>query len=88
MPSVLLSDVLQRLELPRRHRTRANVPHPTLFDNVVQCLHDLLPWCVAVQTVDLEDVDICAQSLNALLHGVENVLPAQADFVYGLAVVG
>jgi hypothetical protein len=88
VPSILLRNVLQRLELPCRHRTCANVSHPALLNDIVERLHDFFAWCVAVQTVDLQDVDVCAQSLDTLLHSIEDVLAAQADFVHGLAVVG
>jgi hypothetical protein len=38
--------------------------------------------------MDLEDVDVCAKSLHALLYRVEDVLAAETDLVDGLTVVG
>lgn len=87
VPPILLSNVLQRLELPCRHRTRTNVPDPTLLDNIVQRLHNLLPWCTTIKTVDLQDIDVCTKALDALLNSVEDVLAAEADLVDHLAVV-
>jgi len=87
VPAILLSDVLQRLELPRSHRAGANVPDPALLNDVVERLHNFLPRCIAVQAMDLEDVDVRAQALHTLLHRIEDVLPAQANRVDSLAVV-
>jgi hypothetical protein len=87
VPPVLLGNVLQRLELPRRHRTCANVPDPTLLNDIVQGLHDLLSRCVTVQAVDLEHIDICAETLDALLDGIEDVLAAETNLVDHLAIV-
>lgn len=87
VPPVLFRNILQRLELPRRHRARADVPDPALLHNVVERLHDLLSRCVTVQAVDLQDVDICAEPLNALLHGIEDVLAAEPNLVDHLTVI-
>jgi hypothetical protein len=88
VPAILLRNVLQRLKLPASHRAGTDISHPSLLNNIVQRLHDLLPGCVAVETVDLQNIDVCAQSLNALLHRVEDVLAAQTDLVDHVAVVG
>lgn len=88
VPSVLFRNILQSLELPGGHGTRTNIPHPALLDDIVQCLHYLLSGCVAVQTMDLQDIDVGAQSLHALLDRVEDVLAAQTDSVDHVAVVG
>ena len=87
VPTVLLGNVLERLELPRRHRTCANVPDPALLNDIVQSLHDLLSRCVTVQAVDLKHIDICAETLDALLDGIEDVLAAETDLVDHLAIV-
>lgn len=84
---MLLGNVLQRLELPCRHGARTNISNPALLDDIVQSLHDLLSRCASVQAMDLENVDVCAQSLHALLYGVEDVLATQADFIDRLAVI-
>jgi hypothetical protein len=84
---MLLRNVLQRLKFPSRHRAGTNVSDPAFLDDIVQSLHDLLPWRASIQAVDLKYVNICAQSLDTLLHCIENVLPAQADFVNRLAIV-
>ena len=59
-PAVALGDVLQRLELPRRHRRRPDVPHPPFFYDVVQRPHDLLARRRPVQSMDLQHVDVRA----------------------------
>lgn len=84
---MLLSNILQCLKLPRSHRAGANIPDPTLLDDVVQRLHDLLPRCAAIQAMDLQHVDVCAQALDALLYRIEDVLPTETNLVDGLAVV-
>lgn len=87
VPPVFLGNVLQSLELPRRHRTCANVPDPTLLNNIVQGLHDLLSRCVTVQTVNLKHIDVCAETLDTLLDGIEDVLAAETNLVDHLAIV-
>jgi hypothetical protein len=57
---MLLCNVLQRLELPSCHGAGANVADPALLNDVVQGLHDLLPWGASVQTVDLENINVGA----------------------------
>ena len=88
VPPVLLRDVLQCLELPCRHRTRANIPDPTLLNHIVQRLHNLFPRCVTVQAVNLQNIDVGTKALGALFNGVEDVLPAETNPVDHLAVVG
>jgi hypothetical protein len=88
VPAMLLSNILQRLELPGRHGRGTDVANPALLYDIVESLHNLLPRGVAVQTMDLEDVDVCAKSLHALLYRVEDVLAAETDLVDGLTVVG
>lgn len=87
VPPILLGNVLQRLELPRCHRTCANIPDPALLNDIVQSLHDLLSRCIAVQAVDLKHIDICAETLDALLDGIEDVLAAETNLVDHLAIV-
>ena len=38
--------------------------------------------------MNLENVDVRAESLNALVHCIKNVLPAESDVVDVVAVVG
>lgn len=87
VPPVLLSNVLQCLELPRRHRASTDVSNPPLLNDIVQRFHDLLSRCAAVETVDLQYVDVRAESLNALLDSVEDVLAAEADLVDHFTIV-
>lgn len=88
VPSVLLRDVLQRLEFPRSHGAGADVPNPALLDNIVQRLHDLFPRGIAVQAVDLQDIDVCAEALDALLHSIEDMFAAESNLIDHLAIVG
>lgn len=69
------------------HRARTNVPHPALLHHVVQRLHDLLPGRIPVQSVDLQHIDVCPQTLDALLHSIEDMLARQTNLVHELAVV-
>jgi hypothetical protein len=87
VPAMLLRNVLQRRKLPSSHGTGANVADPAFLDDIVQGLHDLFSWCASIKTMNLENVDVGAQPFDALLHGIEDVLPAQSDFIYGLTVV-
>lgn len=87
VPPMLIRDILQCLEFPRCHRAGANISHPTLLNDIVQSLHDFLSWRLSVQAMDLEDIDVRAQSLDALLYCIEDVLAAQTDLVHILAFV-
>jgi hypothetical protein len=87
VPSVVLRSVLECPELPASHRACTDVPHLALFNDVVERLHDLFSRCVAIQTVDLQYIDICAQSLHAFLDRVKDVLVAQPDLVDHVAVI-
>lgn len=88
VPPILLSNVLQRLKFPRRHRAGTDVSNPALLHNIIQRLHDLLPWGAAVQPVDLQNIDVCTQALYALLDSVEDVFAAKTDLVDHVAIIG
>lgn len=57
-PSVLLSAVLHQRELPRPHAARADVVHLACTHEIVQSLHGLFNWCVRVEAVDLQQVEV------------------------------
>lgn len=88
VPPILFGNVLQRLELPRRHGTSTDVPDPALLNNIVECLHNLLPRRATIEAVDLQNIDVCAEALDALLDSVEDVFAAEADLVDHLAIIG
>lgn len=69
------------------YRAGTDVPHFATFYHVVQRFHHLLSRGIPVQAMDLQDVDVCAQSLYAVVHRIEDVLPRQSDLVHQLAVV-
>jgi hypothetical protein len=56
MPTLPIRNILQRLEFPRRHRTRADIPHFPALDHVVKGAHYFFAVGFAVEAVDLEDV--------------------------------
>lgn len=53
----------------------ADVPRLAALDDVVERFHDLLPWGVAIQAVDLQDVQVRAKAGDAGVHSVEDVFP-------------
>jgi hypothetical protein len=87
VPAVALGDVLEGLEFPGGHCAGTDVADLAAVDDVIEGLHDFLAGGVAVQTVDLENVDVGAQALNAGVDGVENVLAGETDAVHELAIV-
>lgn len=87
VPAVALGDVLELLELPRRHARGPDVADLAGLDDVVQRPHDLLPGHGAVESVDLQHVDVRPQPGDALVHRVNNVFPAEADLVEHVVVV-
>lgn len=78
---------LQVLKLPSRHRAGANIPDPTLFNNIVQGSHNLFWRRPAIETVNLQYIDVRAKSLDASLDRIKDVLPRQPDTVHELIVV-
>jgi hypothetical protein len=88
MPPFPIRNILQRLELPRCHRTRANVSHLPALYHVIQRLHDFFSWRISVQAMDLQNVNICAQSRDTRIHRIEDVLSRQALTVDHIAVIG
>lgn len=68
------------------HTAGSNVPHLSALDHVIERLHDLFPWRLMVESVDLEDVDVGSQSLDARINSVKNMLSAQPDPVNPLRV--
>lgn len=87
MPAVTIRDVLQLLELPRRHAGRTDVPNFPRLDHIVQGAHDLLPRRRTVQAVDLQDIDVGAQPRDALVDGIDDVFPAESHTVQHVVVV-
>ena len=69
------------------YRARTNVPGKAHLHDVVQSLHCLLPWDIGVHTLDLEDVDVRAQPLDARLHRIKYVFPGQPGAVHQPTVV-
>jgi hypothetical protein len=69
------------------YTTGTNVPYLSRLYYVVQGAHDLLHWDVAIQPVDLEEVDIGAKSFDAGIDGVKNVFPAKTDSIDHGAII-
>lgn len=69
------------------YRASTDVPHLAALNHIVQSFHDLLARGLAVQTVDLQHVDVRAEPLDAGVDRVEDVLARQADAVDEVAVV-
>ena len=88
LPAILLRYVLQHLELPSCHRTRPNVPDLPALYYIVKRLHNLFFRGLAVQSVDLQHIDICAQSFHTRIDRIEDMLSAESDLVHIRAIVG
>lgn len=69
------------------YRACANVSHPSVLNNIIQSLHSLLPRGLQVLPLDQEDVDVCAEALDAGLDGIEDVFAGQAQSIHISAVV-
>jgi hypothetical protein len=63
------------------YRASTDIADLTTLDNIIQSLHDFLAGSVAVQTVNLEHIDVCAETLDASINGIEDVLARQTDTV-------
>lgn len=57
------------------YRARAQVPNPSLLDNIVKGFHDFLPRSLSIEPVDLQHVDVSAESFYACFNCVKDVLP-------------
>lgn len=69
------------------YRASTDIAHLPTLNNIVKSLHDLLTRRLPVQAVNLEYIDVRAESLNASVHRVEDMLPRQTDAVDEGAVV-
>lgn len=56
------------------YRASTDIPHLAALNHIVQSLHDLLARRLAVQTVDLQHVDVRAETLDAGVDRVEDML--------------
>lgn len=70
------------------YRTRTNIPNLPTIDNIIQRPHDLLARRLAIQAVNLQDINVGAQTLDTGVDSVEDVFARQADAVDPGAVVG
>ncbi len=70
------------------YRAGADVSDLAALHHVVERFHDFFSRRVSVQTVDLQDVDVRAQPLDARIYRVQDVLPRQSHLVHHLAVIG
>ena len=66
---------------PAAYRTSTDIADFAALDHIIESLHDLFARGVAVQTVDLEHIDIGTQTLDASVNGIEDVLARQTDSV-------
>jgi hypothetical protein len=66
----------------------ADVSDFSTLDDIVQSSHDLLPWRIPVQSVNLEHINVSAQSSNTSIDSIENMLSAQTHSVHHFAIVG
>lgn len=64
------------------------VPNLSALNNIVKRLHDLLARSLPVQSVDLQHIDICAETFDASIDCIENVLARQTGTVDKETVVG
>jgi len=64
-----------------------NVPNLSTLHDIVQGSHNFLSGGVTIQSMDLQDIDICAQPGNTLVHCIENVLPAQSNLIDHISII-
>ena len=69
------------------YRASADISHLPTLDDIIQRFHDLLPRRASIQAMDLQDVDISAQSLHARVYSIEDMFPRQANLVHPFTVV-
>jgi hypothetical protein len=61
VPSMLLGNVIEHLQLPCGHRASTDVPYFTAVDHIIQGTHDLLRRGIAIEAMNLEDVNVRPQ---------------------------
>lgn len=69
------------------HRAGTNVTDLAALNNIVEGLHNLLGGHVTIHPVDLEHVNVSAETLNTTVHGLEDMLPREADLVHAGPIV-
>jgi hypothetical protein len=82
MPSSGFGDILELLKFPSPHRTGTEISNAAVLYHIIQCTHYFFHRCIAVQSMDLEDINIRIKPLAARSHGVQDVLPGETDSIY------
>lgn len=76
-----------KLDNMMTYRAGTDVSDLSALNDIVESLHDLLARCAPIQAVDLQDVDVCAQTFDASIDGVKDVLAREAHTVDECSVV-
>lgn len=70
------------------YRACTDVSNFSTFNDIVQCPHNFGPGRLAIQSVDLQDINVCAETCHACIHGIEDVLSGQAYLIDIPSVIG
>lgn len=74
-------------EVELTYRTSTDIPHLPTLHHIIQRFHDFLPRRLAIETVNLQNIDVGAQPTHTRIHSIEYVLPRQADLVHHFSVI-
>ena len=88
VPSVLLGQILELLELPGCHRTRANVAHPATFNHIVEGTHNLLFGRITIQAMNLKNINIRSQTPDTSFNGIKDVFARESYTIHHSAIIG
>ena len=70
------------------YRACANVSDFSTFNNIVQCPHNFGPRRFPIHSVNLQDIDVGAETCHACINGIEDVLAGKPDLIDSFPLVG
>ena len=73
--SIIIKFALMTREIGETHKITADISGFPTVDDVVECFQGFFEGYFTIQTVSLEDVDVCTKLCNTGVYSVENVLP-------------
>src|SRR6478735_646662 len=78
----------QRIIWPRStYRAGTNIANLSTFNYIIECFHNLLWRNITIHSVNLQNIDVGAQSFDTLIHCIKNVLSREADSVDARTIV-
>lgn len=70
------------------YRACANISDFSAFNNIVQRPHNFCPGRFPIQSVNLQNINIGAETCDACIHGIQDVLAGKSHLIDLFPVIG